>query len=244
MPEVLDMEMSVCLNISSLQMKQFKQPKRCSWNLLQTLKDSKGSPLKSLLIPWLFFFSSATMIVSLLLLKQLNDCLPCHMQTFTVPLRKNCNNFGHPLSEHADISIQLEAPLCPSRDSQGHLISGGCMQEWYKLVYLKKNKGGKMNIFKLDEPHTTEKCRLIWCETSPNYMVGSNDRSTDGTMVSRQRDVHKTFTFCQIQLSFTCCLAETIADWERRERLELHVISLFSGIVLVQIRASINRPNQ
>lgn len=99
-----------------------------------------------------------------------------------------------------------------------------------------------MNIFKLDEPHTTEKCRLIWCETSPNYMVESNDRSADGTMVSRQLDVHK--TFCRIQLGFTRCLAETIADWERRERLELHVISLFSGIVLVQIRASINRPNQ
>lgn len=146
MPEVLEMEMSVCLNISSLQMKQFKQLKRCSWNLPR-FKASKGSPLKSLLIPWLFFFSSATMIVSLLLLKQLNDCLPCHMQTFTVPLRKNCNNFGHPLSEHADINIQLEAPLCPSRDSQGHLISGGCMQEWYKLVCLKKKKGEKNEYF-------------------------------------------------------------------------------------------------
>ena len=77
-----------------------------------------------------------------------------------------------------------------------------------------------MNVFKLDEPQTSEKCHLFWCETSPNYMVESNDGSADGTMVSRQLDIRiLTFTFYRIQLGFTCCCAETIAEWERRERL-------------------------
>ena len=95
----------------------------------------------------------------------------------------------------------------------------------------------KRDIFKLGEPQLTKNCCLFCCEKHPNYMFECNDRSSDGTMVSCQLDVHETSTFHQIQIGFTCFLAEMVAEWERREQQycwsRLAPICQINSVVLV-----------